>query len=66
MTTKNNSNRASVNGLRAEQEIIELASLGLPRGYRNNPALLQALTVQPRRGFSLRKPANWAEQECLY
>jgi hypothetical protein len=45
---------------------VELTSLGMPRGYRNNPSLLEQLPARPRRGFSLRNPANWIEKECLY
>jgi hypothetical protein len=45
---------------------VELTSLGMPRGYRNNPALLELLPARPRRGLALRNPANWVEKECLY
>lgn len=43
-----------------------LNSLGLPPGYRDNPALLKALPEEPNRSLRLRKPKNWIEKECLY
>ena len=43
-----------------------LTSLGLPRDYRNNPALLQTLLDEPKRSLPLRNPKNWIEKECLY
>jgi hypothetical protein len=52
--------------LRARRRAAGLTTQGLPRGYRNNPLLLQTLPAEPRRGFSLRKPENWIEKECLY
>ena len=64
--TKNKTSTAAVNRLRAQRRASGLTSMGLPRGYRNNPALLQTLPDQPGRGFSLRKPSNWIEKECLY
>ena len=43
-----------------------LTSRGLPRGYRDDPSLLQALPDEPKRGFSRRNPKNWIKKECLY
>lgn len=43
-----------------------LTSLGLPRGYRDNPTLLQSLPDEPKRSLPLRNPKNWIEKECLY
>jgi hypothetical protein len=52
--------------LRDRRRAAGLTLQGLPRGYRDNPLLLQMLPDEPRRGFSLRKPENWIEKECLY
>ena len=43
-----------------------LNTLGLPPGYRENPALLQTLPDEPNRSQLLRNPKNWIEKECLY
>ena len=64
--TKNKTSLAAVNSLRERRRAAGLTSMGLPRGYRDNPALLQALPDQPRRGYSMRKPENWVEKQCLY
>ena len=66
MMTKNKTHRAAVNGLRAGQQTTGLTTLGMPRGYRDNPSLLADLPDRPKRGFALRNPANWVEKECLY
>jgi hypothetical protein len=63
---KDKSIRTVANGPRAGRQTAGFTVLGLPRGYRNNPSLLADLPDRPRRGFSLRNPANWAERECLY
>jgi hypothetical protein len=59
-----NTNKAKQ--LRDQRQALGLTLLGLPRGYRNNPALLQMLVEEPKRGLSQRNPANWVEKECLY
>src|SRR5579863_3233240 len=64
LMAKNNSSNLSK--LRVQRRSTGLTSLGLPPGYRDNPVLLQGLPDEPRRGFSLRNPANWVEKECLY
>jgi len=52
--------------IKSRRRATGLTSLGLPRGYRNDPSLLQLLPNEPKRGFSLRHPKNWIEKECLY
>ena len=64
--TRDKTNNAAVNRLRARRRAAGLTTLGLPRGYRNDPSLLLALPDQPGRGVSLRKASNWIEKECLF
>ena len=64
--TKDKPNQAAINGQDAGRRTTGLTVLGMPRGYRNNPSLLAELPDRPKRGFSLRNPANWVEKECLY
>lgn len=52
--------------VKSRRRAAGLTSLGLPRGYRDDPSLLLTLPTEPKRGFSLRNPKNWIEKECRY
>jgi hypothetical protein len=56
----------NTNTIISRRRAAGLTLLGLPRGYRNNPSLLQALPDEPKRGFLRRNPENWIEKECHY
>ncbi len=55
-----------VKSLRARRKAAGLTTRGLPKGYRNNPALLAQLPDEPKRGISSRNPLNWLEKKCLF
>jgi hypothetical protein len=52
--------------IQSRRRAAGLTSMGLPRGYRNDPSLLETLLDEPKRGLLLRNPKNWIEKECLY
>jgi len=56
----------NTNSIRSRRHAAGLTSIGLPRGYRNDPSLLQSLPDEPKRGAFRRNPKNWIEKECLY
>jgi len=62
MTTSNE----QVKSLRARRKAAGLTTLGLPKGYRENAALLAQLPDEPKRGVSSRNPLNWLEKKCLF
>ena len=62
MTTSNE----HVKNLRARRKAAGLTMRGLPKGYRKNPALLNQLPDEPKRGISSRNPLNWLEKKCLF
>src|SRR5580658_8787392 len=55
-----------VKSLRARRKAAGLTTRGLPKGYRQNPALLAKLPDEPKRGVSSRNPLNWLEKKCLF
>jgi hypothetical protein len=59
-------NDVEATSIRAQRVAAGLTVRGLPRGYRNNPSLLQTLPDEPKRGFFRRNPENWLVKECLY
>jgi hypothetical protein len=62
MTTSNE----PVKSLRERRKAAGLTTRGLPKGYRENAALLAKLPDEPKRGISSRNPLNWLEKKCLF
>jgi len=59
-------NNEHVKSLRARRKAAGLTTRGLPKGYRKNPALLNQLPDEPKRGITSRNPLNWLEKKCLF
>jgi hypothetical protein len=55
-----------VKSLKARRKAAGLTMQGLPKGYRENAALLATLPDEPKRGISSRNPLNWLEKKCLF